>query len=117
MDGMAALGHVRRGSALEVAIAEVRDLSEECKAQTRLQVSSKAQQTRRDGELEEEQHGDEADQYPEGAQALSVEAQLATEVEEATEEQGLDDEFPSGEEQRRHQDSRGQEAVCSQESE
>ena len=117
VDGVAALGHVRGESALEVAIAEAGDLREERQAQTRLEVSSEAQQARRDGELEEEQRGDEAEQHPDGAQALSGEPQLAAEVEEAAEEQGLDDEAPGGEEQRRHQGHRGQEAVGPQESE
>jgi hypothetical protein len=109
---MAALGHVGRESALEVAIAEVGDLGEERQAQARLEVSSEAQQARRNGELEEEQRGDEAEQHADGAQALSGETELTAEVEESTEEQSLDDEAPSGEEQRRHYGDRGQEAIC-----
>ena len=43
MGGVAALGHVRRQPALEVAIAEAGDLGEERQAQTRLEVSPEAQ--------------------------------------------------------------------------
>src|SRR5687768_11496165 len=98
MGGVAALGHVRGQPALEVAIAEARDLGEKRQAQTCLEVPPDEQQARRDGEFEEEQCCDKAEQHPNGAQALPDEAQLAPEVEEAAEEQGFDDEAPSSEE-------------------
>ena len=116
MGGVAALGHVRGQPALEVAIAEARDLGEKRQAQTRLDVPPDAQQARRNGELEEEQRRDETEQHPEGAQALPGEPKLAPEVEEAAEEQGFDDEPPGGEEQRCHQGQWGQKAISPQES-
>jgi hypothetical protein len=117
MGGMAALGHVRRQPALEVAIAEAGDLGEKRQAQTHLEVSPDAQQARGDGELEEEQRHDKTEQHPDGAQPLPGEAEPASEVEEAAKEQGLDDEARSGEEERRHQGRRGQQAISPQEPE
>ena len=102
MGGVAALGHVRGQPALEVAIAEAGDFGEERQAQARLQVSSEAQQARGEGDLEEEQRCDEAEQHPDGTQALPDEPQLASEVKEGAEEQGFDDKAHGSEEQRRN---------------
>jgi len=55
-------------------------------------VPPDAQQTLGDRKLEEEQRCNEAEQRPEGGQALPGKSQLASEVEEAAEEQGFDDE-------------------------
>ena len=110
MSGVAALGHVRRQPAPEVAITKAGNLGEKRQAQTRLQVAPNAQQIGSDGEIEE-QRPSKGEQYADGTQTLVDEAQLASEVEERSEKQGFDDEAPGGEEQRRHQGRRRQESI------
>ncbi len=59
MNAVAALGHVRLGAALKVAVAEARKFFQECQAQTDFQTPSEAQQAGGDGDFKQEEGGRE----------------------------------------------------------
>src|SRR5439155_11185961 len=113
----AALGDIGIEAALEIAIAEARDLFEKGHAQAGLQVTSEAEQGGSQGELQEQQGGDEERDGGGSGEALAGQAELAAQVEEAAEEHCLQQRRSGGGGHGAEQRGRGQEAIGAEEAE
>ena len=112
MRRMRALGHVGRGTALEVSIGQARDLAQERGAQARFQPASKTERHGGDRQLEEQQDSRQRHERGDGREPLAGERQVRAEVEEAPEKQRLRHdagrrEEQCGEERQRRHDAVG----------
>ena len=81
VDHVAALGHVRLQPALEVAVAEARDLFQKSPPQPRFQMPPQAQQAGSQRKFEKQQSDKEQNQRRDRAHALAREAKVAPQVE------------------------------------
>jgi hypothetical protein len=111
---VAALRHVRDGAAVEVAIAEPRDLGEERRAEPRLEAPSQALHAAEDRRLQQREQREHAAERRQRAQPLPDDAELSPDVEQAAEQQRLEQAGGGGHGEREGERRRTEGAVLAQ---
>ncbi len=114
VDAVAAVRHVGRQPALEIAVAEPRDLAQERHAQPRFEMPPEAQSAAEDRQVEQHEESDGGDQQADGADPLAAEVEEPPEIEERAEEERLDDDAQPGHEERERDDTRRQETALAE---
>ena len=104
-----ALGHVGRGTALQVPIGQPRNLAEERRAQARFEPPAKTERHRRDRHLEEQEDPRQAHDRGHRREALARERQVSAEIEQASKEQRFHDDAGGRKEQARREEPRAPE--------
>ena len=97
MRGMGTLRHIRRRTALKIAIRQSRDLVEEGDAQACFEPAAQAERHRGNRQLEREQDARQTDDGRHRRQSLSRQRQVRAEIDQAAEQQRLQDDARGGE--------------------
>ena len=108
-------GHVGGGAALEVAVPEPGDLGEEGDAETHLEAAPRPEHAVGEGELEPQHQEQVEHERAGGAEPQPGQRQLPADLEQAAEQQRLEDHAARGDHDAGREDARRQQAVLAQE--